>query len=38
MLFMGTEKYPEENKYQDFLSKNGGSSNAYTASGSFFII
>ncbi|CAL8128505.1 unnamed protein product [Orchesella dallaii] len=32
MLFMGTEKYPEENDYSKFLSENGGSSNAYTAS------
>lgn len=30
MLFLGTEKYPEENAYETFLSKNGGYSNAYT--------
>jgi len=30
MLFMGTEKYPEENAYDAFLSKHGGSDNAYT--------
>jgi len=30
MLFLGTEKYPEENDYETFLSKNGGSTNAYT--------
>lgn len=30
MLFMGTEKYPEENAFDAFLSKNGGSDNAYT--------
>lgn len=30
MLFLGTEKYPEENDYEDFLGKNGGMSNAYT--------
>ena len=30
MLFLGTEKYPEENDYESFLSKNGGSTNAYT--------
>lgn len=30
MLFMGTKKYPEENAYDAFLSKQGGSDNAYT--------
>ena len=30
MLFMGTKKYPQENAYDAFLSKNGGSDNAYT--------
>ena len=30
LLFMGTEKYPIENDYEDYLSKNGGSYNAYT--------
>ncbi|KAL7547250.1 hypothetical protein ACHAWF_010572 [Thalassiosira exigua] len=30
MLFLGTEKYPEENDYEEFLGKHGGSSNAYT--------
>lgn len=30
MLFLGTEKYPDENGYSSFLSKNGGSSNAAT--------
>jgi len=30
MLFLGTEKYPEENEYHKFLAENGGSSNAYT--------
>lgn len=30
MLFLGTEKYPAENDYEDFLGKNGGMSNAYT--------
>ena len=30
MLFLGTEKYPEENEYDDYLTKNGGDSNAYT--------
>ena len=28
---MGTEKYPDENDYQNYLSKNGGHSNAFTA-------
>ena len=31
LLFMGTEKYPSENDYQDYLSKNGGNSNAFTS-------
>jgi len=31
MLFMGTEKYPDENMYSDFLNAHGGQSNAYTA-------
>jgi len=30
MLFMGTEKYPDENDYNVYLSSHGGSSNAYT--------
>lgn len=30
MLFLGTEKYPEENHYQTFLQQNGGDSNAAT--------
>ena len=30
LLFLGTEKYPDENGYSSFLSKNGGSSNAAT--------
>ncbi|WP_196137241.1 insulinase family protein [Aliikangiella sp. G2MR2-5] len=30
MLFMGTDKYPEVAGYSEFMSKNGGSSNAYT--------
>ncbi len=30
MLFMGTKKYPGENEYDLFLSKNSGSDNAYT--------
>ena len=31
MLFLGTEKYKDENAYNKFLSENGGSSNAFTA-------
>ena len=30
LLFLGTEKYPSENEFDDYLSKNGGESNAYT--------
>ncbi|XP_065204245.1 nardilysin-like [Planococcus citri] len=31
MLFMGSEKYPKENEFCDFLQKHGGSTNAWTA-------
>ncbi|CAD7936176.1 unnamed protein product [Amoebophrya sp. A120] len=31
MLFLGTEKYPEEESYKKFLSKNGGGCNASTS-------
>ncbi len=31
MLFIGTEKYPEVDGYQQFVSKHGGQSNAYTS-------
>jgi len=31
MLFMGSEKYPDENEYTTILKENNGSSNAYTA-------
>lgn len=31
LLFMGTEKYPKENDYSQFLSEHGGHSNAFTA-------
>ncbi|GBG31508.1 Insulin-degrading enzyme [Hondaea fermentalgiana] len=31
MLFLGTEKFPDENSYSSFLSENGGRSNAYTS-------
>mmetsp|Transcript_36103 Transcript_36103/g.86758 ORF Transcript_36103/g.86758 Transcript_36103/m.86758 type:complete len:835 (-) Transcript_36103:4855-7359(-) len=32
MLFLGTKTYPKEDEFETFLSVNGGSSNAYTAS------
>ncbi|MGJ8662704.1 MAG: insulinase family protein [Marinicella sp.] len=31
MLFLGTEKYPKAGEYNEYLKKNGGSSNAYTS-------
>ncbi len=31
MLFLGTEKYPEPGEYQSFISKHGGSHNAFTS-------
>ena len=31
LLFMGTEKYPSESEYKNYLSKNGGKSNAFTS-------
>lgn len=31
MLFLGTEKYPEADSYQQFISSHGGSHNAFTA-------
>lgn len=31
MLFLGTEKYPDEDEYERYLKDNGGYSNAYTA-------
>ncbi|GAB2234121.1 hypothetical protein Droror1_Dr00003358 [Drosera rotundifolia] len=30
MLFMGSAEFPDENEYGSYLSKHGGSSNAYT--------
>lgn len=30
MLFMGTDKYPKEDEYSEFLNANSGSYNAYT--------
>ncbi|KAJ1521592.1 hypothetical protein ONE63_003243 [Megalurothrips usitatus] len=34
MLFLGTEKYPDENKYNQFLAQYAGKSNAFTATDS----
>eukprot|EP00929_Paragymnodinium_shiwhaense_P114058 TRINITY_DN82380_c0_g1_i1.p1 TRINITY_DN82380_c0_g1~~TRINITY_DN82380_c0_g1_i1.p1 ORF type:complete len:1178 (-),score=331.73 TRINITY_DN82380_c0_g1_i1:149-3682(-) len=31
MLFLGTEKFPDESEYEQFLKDRGGYSNAYTA-------
>ncbi|CCE61898.1 hypothetical protein TPHA_0B02260 [Tetrapisispora phaffii CBS 4417] len=31
LLFMGSEKFPDQNEYSSYLSKHGGHSNAYTA-------
>ncbi|KAF8163442.1 Metalloenzyme, LuxS/M16 peptidase-like protein [Crassisporium funariophilum] len=31
LLFMGTEQFPGENEYSEFLAKNNGASNAYTS-------
>lgn len=30
LLFLGTKKYPEESGYQQYISENGGSANAFT--------
>ncbi|KAG9318651.1 Metalloenzyme, LuxS/M16 peptidase-like protein [Chiua virens] len=32
LLFMGTQQFPKENEYSEYLSKNNGGSNAYTSS------
>lgn len=32
MLFLGTERFPEPNAYQNFISQHGGSHNAFTSS------
>lgn len=32
MLFLGNEKYPVENGYQNFVQEHGGMTNAYTTS------
>jgi insulysin len=32
MLFMGTEKFPNEDGYGEYLAQHGGYSNAYTSS------
>jgi insulysin len=31
MLFQGTEKYPRENEYSEFIKNNGGYENAFTS-------
>ncbi len=31
MLFLGTERYPEADSYQQFISRHGGNHNAFTA-------
>jgi predicted Zn-dependent peptidase len=31
MLFLGTNEYPKEDSFEEFLSANGGSSNAYVS-------
>ncbi|KAL0572984.1 metalloprotease [Marasmius crinis-equi] len=31
LLFMGTETFPKENEYKEYLAKNNGRSNAYTS-------
>ncbi|KAJ7632954.1 Metalloenzyme, LuxS/M16 peptidase-like protein [Roridomyces roridus] len=31
LLFMGTEEFPRENEYSEFLAKNNGHSNAFTS-------
>ena len=31
MLFQGTDKYPRENEYSEFMQNNGGMNNAYTS-------
>ena len=30
LLFMGSEKYPDENEYEEYVAKHGGSDNAWT--------
>lgn len=30
MLFLGTQKYPQEKEYHEFIQENGGANNAYT--------
>ncbi len=32
MLFLGTDRYPKPDAYQDFITKHGGQHNAFTAS------
>ena len=30
MIFLGSKKYPGESQFEEFLSENGGESNAFT--------
>ena len=30
MVFMGSEKYPDENSFDDFIQRTGGTDNAHT--------
>lgn len=30
MLFMGSEQFPDENEYDAYLQRHGGSANAFT--------
>ena len=30
MLFMGSERFPDENDYDSYLQRHGGSANAFT--------
>ena len=32
VVFMGSEKYPDENAFDAFIKKHGGSTNAFTDS------
>ena len=30
MIFMGSEKYPDQNDYAEYIKNNGGNANAFT--------
>ncbi|MDP2436272.1 MAG: insulinase family protein [archaeon] len=38
MLFLGTQNHPEENQFSTHVAEGGGSSNAYTSYGDFFLL